>query len=101
MGWSFQSNKKEIIFVAVAMIAAFWVLDAVNKNFREDYKKRRDEVSSILRHLFKHKKTPASAISPSLPSHRWGEALKKIFEPHVFIVYLALFAVSVVLFLVL
>ncbi|MCX6779289.1 MAG: hypothetical protein NTU97_03600, partial [Candidatus Magasanikbacteria bacterium] len=43
-GWSFQSKSKEVLLLAVFVLVLFWALDAVNKNFRMDYRKRRDVI---------------------------------------------------------
>lgn len=70
LGWSFQVKRKEIILLAIFAALIFWILDAVNKNFRQDYKKRRDEIILALQNLFKNSLIPSDFVSPDLPKHK-------------------------------
>jgi uncharacterized membrane protein len=97
-GWSLQSKKKEIILLSVFIILAFWLLDAFNKNFRQDYKKRRDEVADALKQYFTAESLPQNFVSPDLPKHKTTEAIKYLFAPHIFLLYLPLIAISLILY---
>ena len=99
LGWAFQSKNKEIILLAIIIAVAFWMLDAVNKNFREDYKNRRDKVALELQRLFSGTPLSKDFVSPDLPIHRWGGVTGRIFEPHLFIFYIVLITVAVIIFL--
>ncbi len=100
LGWSFQSKNKEIVLLAIIIAGAFWMLDAVNKNFREDYKNRRDKVALELQKLFNGIPLPKDFVSPNLPAHKWNDVLRRAFEPHLFILYVVLVAVAIIIFLV-
>jgi len=98
LGWSFQTKNKEIILMIIFVVVAFWFLDAFNKNFREDYKKRRDEVAGALRQYFKHDTWPDDFVSPSLPRHSIVGAFKKVLQPHIFLLYLSLIAIALLIY---
>jgi hypothetical protein len=98
IGWSFQSRIKEILLLSGFIALIFWFLDAFNKNFRQDYKKRREEVSEALRTYYQIGNMPEGFISPSLPRHRIIGVVKYIFQPHVFLFYLPLVVISFFLY---
>jgi hypothetical protein len=99
LGWSFQIKREEIILLSAFIALAFWMLDAANKNFRRDYKKRRDEAASALRKIFQGQAIGQEVVSPDLPLHQWRHIFKEIFQPHIFILYLSLILVSLIIFL--
>ncbi len=97
-GWSFQSGMKRILLLSIFITFVFWFLDAFNKNFRQNYKKRRDKIAGALRTHFRTDKLPEDFISPDLPEHRTAEALKYLFQFHVFLLYLPLIVISLILY---
>ena len=99
LGWSFQIRREEVVLIGVVMVAAFWTIDAVNKNFREGYKRRRDEVALLLQKLFSDSPLPADAVSPDLPKHKMSRAIIRFLEPHVSMLYVSLIVVAIILFL--
>lgn len=96
--WSFQSEIKETLLLSIIIVSAFWVLDAFNKNFRQNYKKRRDEIAYALRIYFQTNNLPEDFVSPDLPEHKTIEAIKYLFRPHVFLLYLPLIVISLFLY---
>lgn len=100
LGWSFQTKNKEIVFMVIFIVLAFWSLDAFNKNFRQDYRKRRDEVASALRQYFKTETWPDKFVSPSLPQHHTSNAFRKIFQPHIFLLYLPLIIIALLIYFI-
>lgn len=99
VGWFVQIQKKEVLFLGIFIAVVFWILDAMLKNFREDYKQRRNDVAEILSELFRTQTLPDNVYSPNLPSHDRTAFLKKLFRPHIFPLYTALILVNLVLFL--
>lgn len=97
-GWSFQSQMKTILLLSILITLVFWFLDALNKNFRQSYKKRRDEIAVALRAYFATDQLPADFISPDLPKQRTAEALKHLFQFHVCLLYCPLIIVSLILY---
>jgi len=97
-GWSFQSQIKEVLLLSVFITLTFWLLDAFNKNFRQDYKNRRDKVADALQEYFQTDNLPEGFISPDLPRHKTIMAVKYLFEVHVFSLYLPLIIVSLFLY---
>ncbi len=96
--WSFQSKIKEILLLSVFIVLVFWFLDVFNKNFRCDYKNRRDKIADALKLYFRTNNFPEDFISPDLPEHRTIETIKYLFRPHVFLLYLPLVVVSLFLY---
>jgi len=97
-GWSFQSKIKETLLLSIFIVLVFWFFDAFNKNFRQDYKKRRDKISDALKTYFRTDNLPNDFVSPDLPEHRTIEAVKYLFQPHVFLLYLPLIVISLFLY---
>lgn len=97
IGWSFQVNRADAALVGVIILIMFWSFDGLNKNFRQDYKKRRDVIAGLLNSLFKGNPLAADVISPALPSHRSTNALKTMFMPHIALPYIVLILVSFIL----
>lgn len=100
LGWAFQTKREDILLLSIFIVLAFWSLDAVNKNFRQDYKKRRDEIANALRVFFQNSSWPENFITPDLPHHRTIEALRKFFKPHIFLFYIPLIMVALIIFFV-
>ncbi len=97
-GWSFQSKIKEILLLSIFIVLVFWFLDVFNKNFRQDYKKRRDKIADALKVYFQTNNLPEDFVSPDLPEHRTIEAIKYLFQSHVFLLYLPLIVISLFLY---
>ena len=38
LGWSFQVNRQEVVILNLVIVLVFWVLQGMNKAFRQDYK---------------------------------------------------------------
>ena len=98
VGWTFQVNRGEIILLSVLILVVFWGFDALNKTFRMDYKKRRDEIGKALAYLYQTNTLPSDAVSPQLPLHRWRDTISNIFAIHVALPYLLLAIVSLLLY---
>lgn len=90
LGWSFQSKNKGILILSLFVIIFFWIFDTINKNYREDYKKRRDKVSESIRTYIETNNWPDKFSTPNLPTHRIINCLKILFQPHILLVYLSL-----------
>jgi len=99
-GWSFQSKQQGLILIALFIVLIFWVIDAVNKNFRQDYKARRAEIAQALQEYFKNSEFSSEMVAPRIPDHTWFGVLKYVLEPHIFLIYSALIIVSLLSFFV-
>ena len=100
MGWAFQVNRSEVILLNILILVLFWFFDALNKTFRTDYKKRRDEAATALEYLFRTGVLPQNTTSPQLPEHRSKDTLQNIFAVHIIAVpYFILALVSFALYI--
>ena len=101
LGWYFQVYNKNIIILNIVVILALWFLDAVNKNFREDYKKRRSEVAMGLEKFFANSSWPGDFSAPQMPQHHPKKSFSYIYAPHIFLNYLPLAAISFLIYFLL
>lgn len=98
LGWYFQINNKNIILLNVIVVLALWLLDIVNKNFREDYKKRREDISLGLAAFFKSDIWLDSFFAPQMPPHQAQRVFKYFIAPHIFLNYLPLIIISLLMY---
>lgn len=100
LGWSFQVRKKEALLLSIFIVLIFWCLDAFNKYFRENYKKRRDEICEALKTFFQTSSWPKDFFAPRLPHHynRGIGVLKNLIKPHIFLLHLSLIIVALIVF---
>ncbi len=98
IGWAFQSNAKEILAVSVILLAVFWFFEGINKTYRQNYKKRRDEIASVLQKIFETGTLPEGTAAPKFPDHNLRHAFRNALLLHISLPYLALGAVSAVLY---
>lgn len=97
-GWALQSKKKEILLLSAVIMLVFWFFDGINKTFRMNYKKRREEVAKLLEKVFRKEALNENEIAPKLPVHDLKDAFRHMFTLHLVIPYLALAAISVIIF---
>jgi len=101
LGWSFQVNRQEVVILNLVIVLVFWVLQGMNKAFRQDYKERRDEVARLLNRMGKEEVKFDKIDAPYFPVHKnlWKNTLENMFKPHSALIYVLLFLVSVVIYL--
>ncbi|PIR44076.1 hypothetical protein COV23_01845 [Candidatus Wolfebacteria bacterium CG10_big_fil_rev_8_21_14_0_10_31_9] len=99
IGWALQTKNKEILLVGLFVSIAFWIIDAVNKNFRTNYKIRRGQISDALQSYFKTGEWPKNFTCPELPPIRDLEMIGTVFKPHLFLFYVSLFIIGVLMYL--
>jgi len=95
VGWFMQTKIKGILLLSISIAVVFWVLDSMNKNFREDYKERRDKIAKVLAEFFNSGTVANNIVAPHLPSHEHTNFVKKLFRPHIFPLYLVLILIAV------
>lgn len=100
IGWSFQTKNKEILLLGLAMTIFFWMIDVVNKNFRTNYKTRRNEVVKAMNEYFQKGEWPKDFISPEPPPNKKIEIRNVVLMPHIFLFYIALFFLAILLFFI-
>lgn len=98
VGWAFQIDRGEILFIAVLIVAVFWAFDALHKSFRYDYKTRRNDVAEALAEIFRNDTIPSEFTAPKMPAHRTKDIPKSLIAPHVCLLYLTLIAASTIIF---
>lgn len=100
LGWAFQMNSKEFVALNIVIVLVFWVLQGINKAFRQDYKDRRDEVAHLLNRMGKEGVAPSEIVSPRFPTHKnlWRNTLSDMFKPHSALIYLVLAVVSAAIY---
>jgi len=96
LGWSFQSKHKELLLLGVVAIVIFWVLDTVNKNFRQDYRNRREDVAMALRQFSESGSWPDGFSTPQNYTHKFKGVFKQLFVLHLTLVYLPLAILTLV-----
>lgn len=98
IGWSFQVKRKELLVLAIVALLLFWILDAINKNFRQTYRARRQEISLAFQFYVKNSIWPENFLSPDFSNQYsfWG-VIRNIFRPHLFLSYLSLIIISIYL----
>lgn len=99
-GWALQTDKKTIFVLGIMLVVVFWFFDGLNKTFRTNYKKRRDEVAEILREFFNDGKVNKDVQTPQLPAYNLQGLFENTIAPHISIPYLFFIAVSIVLLFV-
>lgn len=101
LGWSLQVGRREIVVLNLVIVLVFWVLQGMNKAFRQDYKTRRDEIAQLLARMGKDDVDLGKVNIPAFPTHQsfFRNALMNMFRPHSALVYLLLLAVSTAIYL--
>ncbi|OGZ08665.1 MAG: hypothetical protein A3C93_00560 [Candidatus Lloydbacteria bacterium RIFCSPHIGHO2_02_FULL_54_17] len=99
VGWAFQIRHKEVFLISLLILGIFWFFDALNKTFRQNYKKRREEVGAALRHYYETDEPPEHFTAPQLPAQDLSGAWKNAFLPHLMLPYLVLMCISLVFYL--
>jgi hypothetical protein len=97
-GWAFLSMRREPLFLAAVLVAVFWFFDALNKTFRENYKRRRDQVATALESAYHGGDLPQGFSSPHMPVQDQKKILRQALRPHIALPYLVLMAAALVLF---
>ncbi|MBI2444285.1 MAG: hypothetical protein HYV42_03545 [Candidatus Magasanikbacteria bacterium] len=100
LGWSFSRGDQKVLGAVLFLLVALWVLDAVNKDYRNQYKKRRDEISAGLQHYWQSASWPAEFVCPQLPGKGQSDFRAMITRPHIAILYLALMLVTTLALLI-
>ncbi|MFA5098918.1 MAG: hypothetical protein WC461_01715 [Candidatus Paceibacterota bacterium] len=99
IGWAFQTKNKEILLLGIVMVIFFCVIDAVNKNFRANYKTRRNEIADAMNGYFQNGVWPQEFTSPQLPPFKEIEIRKAMMSPHISLFYAALAVLALGAFL--
>ncbi len=97
-GWAFQSGKKEVLFLSIALILAFWFFDGISKTFRTNYKKRRDEIAILLRKVFHGEALSGEESAPKLPSYSLKGIFTNSFLLHLSLPYIVFLLLSLAFF---
>lgn len=97
IGWSIQTRRKEVILVGIVLVMMFWLMDGMNKNYRQNYRHRRFRIIDALKTYFYSGKWPNDFYSPSVPFNE-HEIFKATIKPHVALLYLALVSISLLVF---
>ncbi len=95
VGWTIQTQVRELIFIGIIALIFFWFFDAKNKKFRQDCKNRRNKVALTLETFFETGKMPDSISSPCLPLHENGDLLSNLYIFHIGLPYMTLLVLSV------
>jgi hypothetical protein len=101
LGWSLQVEQREIVVLNLVIVLVFWVLQGMNKAFRQDYKSRRDELAGLLNRMGKEDVALDKIDAPVFPDHRnlLRNTLANMFRPHSALIYVLLFLVSAIIYL--
>jgi hypothetical protein len=99
-GWALQSGKYELFLLGIVLVLTFWFFDGINKTFRTNYKKRRDEVALLLAKVFKGEEISSDVVSPSLPKYDLSHVFSYSFTPHIALPYIVFLVLSLVFFFI-
>lgn len=97
-GWALQSEKKEIMLLGIILILAFWFFDGINKTFRTNYKKRRDEIAVLLGKIFHGETIGVEELAPKLPIYSLKGLFKNSFFIHLSLPYIIFLVLSLIFF---
>jgi hypothetical protein len=97
-GWALQFGRPQLLLLNIFAVLVFYFLDAVNKNFRQDYKARRTLVAAALEQFGRTGTWPQDFRTPVNPEHRWADVAKQVGEAHLFLVYVPLSAISLAVY---
>jgi len=100
MGWFFQTKNKEILLLGLVITIFFWIIDIINKNYRTNYKTRRNEVVKAMNEHFQKGEWPKNFTSPEPPLNKKIEIKHVILMPHMSVFYIALFSLALLLFFI-
>ena len=76
----------------------FWVFDGAYKNYRTNYRLRRNEVARILAHYYENGELPVDKAAPQMPKHsEFIGALKGASQFHLALPYIVVIVVSIIL----
>jgi len=98
-GWALQSEKREMMLLGIVLIFAFWFFDGINKTFRTNYKKRRDEIALLLGKVFHGEALTTEEFVPKLPPYNLKGLFKNSFLLHLSLPYIIFFCVVSRIFL--
>lgn len=98
--WVIQTERKRILLLSMVIAFIFWVFDAVEKNYRMNYRARKVLIMEALRYFYQEAAWPENFISPDMPLHerKWHGVLDVIFKPHIALLYILLLVGSLVLY---
>ena len=100
-GWGIQSGHKEMFLLSIAPVAVFWFFEGINKTFRQSYKRRRDEVATMLEKVFKNNEIGKDFSAPHLPSYSLKGLYENTFMAHIATPYIILMIISIISFVLL
>jgi hypothetical protein len=97
-GWAFLSMRREPLVLAAVLVAVFWYFDALNKTFRQNYKRRRDQVANALESAYHSGDLPQGFSAPHLPAQDMKHVMRQAVVPHIALPYLVLITAALILF---
>jgi len=95
-GWSVQFDKPTILLINCYAVLVFFLLDSVNKNLRQDYKRRRGVIAEALQKFGQTEIWPENFRTPDVVKHFTGGIVKEALELPVVLLYLPLAAVALI-----
>lgn len=100
-GWSIQSGHREMLLLGIILVAVFWFFESINKTFRQNYRKRRNEIAVILEKVFKDEKIDKNFSAPNLPEYSLKGIHKYMFSPHIATPFILLIVISLASYILL
>ena len=100
-GWSLQFDNARLLLLDFLAVLIFFFLDAVNKNFRQDYKERRNRIAAALQQFGRSDSWPEDFRTPEVLQHRTAGIIKQAAELHVLLLYVPLAVLALITYLLL
>ncbi len=96
-----EFGRPQILLLAILTPFVFWAFDGMYKTYRENYKKRRDEIASFLNSDDFSKSFKLETINfktPAFPIHSQRNMTRLMLKPHIFALHITLSLISAVAF---
>jgi hypothetical protein len=95
-GWSVQFDKPTLLLINCYAVIVFFLLDSINKNLRQDHRRRRVALAEALQKYGQTGAWPENFVTPEAVKHSSAGVLKEALEPPVVMLYLPLAAIALI-----
>jgi hypothetical protein len=95
-GWSVQFDKPTILLINCYAVIVFFLLDSVNKNLRQDHKRRRVVIAEALQKFSQTDNWPENFKTPEVVQHSTSGIVKEALELPVVLLYMPLATIAII-----
>lgn len=95
-GWSVQFDQPTLLLINCYATMVFFLLDSINKNLRQDHRRRRVALTEAMQRFGQTESWPEGFQTPEAVKHDSRGVVKEALEPPVVMLYLPLAAISLI-----